>query len=266
MLRVYSSIQKSNREDKCNRASSAVKTLPSCPQENDQGDCLIALRADHVIAETLRGTLLTAYSTTGKSTGLVIGIVGSNSGEGVSTVAANLAAMAADAAQRVLLIDGDARRRSLTKWFDSTSQSSSPIALDDMNLQYCLKSTGMNNVYLLPASAMDLTGDKRQNCETSTIQRAVERFRGTFDLLIVDLPSLLPLIEARSLAGALDCYLLIVEWGVTTIETLVGALASNPEVHKKMIGALFNKVDTTRLHVIDDATISQAVRFFGGQK
>jgi polysaccharide biosynthesis transport protein len=56
------------------------------------------------------------------------------------------------------------------------------------------------------------------------------------------LPSLAPVVEVRASTMTIDAYVLVVEWGKTSTETVQCALAS-AHVHHKLLGAILNKTD-----------------------
>ena len=70
-----------------------------------------------------------------------------------------------------------------------------------------------------------------------------EGLRRQYDYIVVDLPSLAPLIAVRASTVTIDAYVLVVEWGKTSNETVQCALASAQGVHHKLLGAILNKTD-----------------------
>ncbi len=70
---------------------------------------------------------------------------------------------------------------------------------------------------------------------------------GTFDYILIDLPPLISLIDARAIAPLLDQTLLVVEWGKTQRSVVRDMLLQNPIIHEKCLGAVLNKVDPHRI-------------------
>jgi succinoglycan biosynthesis transport protein ExoP len=74
----------------------------------------------------------------------------------------------------------------------------------------------------------------------------------TFDLIVLDLPPMISVIDSRAIANLVDGYILVVEWNRTSLEALGDAMAENPQVARKLIGFAFNKVDLNEAKRIGD--------------
>jgi len=64
------------------------------------------------------------------------------------------------------------------------------------------------------------------------IKSLIDRLRTSFDLVIVDLPPLVPIVDARAAAHLVDCMILVIEWGRTKIEIVRHALDTAPNLHQ----------------------------------
>lgn len=73
--------------------------------------------------------------------------------------------------------------------------------------------------------------------------------RQTYNYVIVDLPPLAPVIDARAIVGAVDGFVFVVEWGATSTATVTDALHNAPLVNQKIIGCLLNKADEDSLRL-----------------
>jgi len=74
-------------------------------------------------------------------------------------------------------------------------------------------------------------------------KKLFDRLRETYDYVIVDLPPLAPVVDARAVATLLDSFLLIVEWGRTTADVVEHALNTAPNVYDSLLGVVLNKTD-----------------------
>jgi polysaccharide biosynthesis transport protein len=77
----------------------------------------------------------------------------------------------------------------------------------------------------------------------SVLQQAVD---ANFTFVLVDLPPLAPVVDARAIMPLLDGVLLVVEWGKTSRALIRSALQSSG-VGEKCIGVLLNKVALQKL-------------------
>jgi succinoglycan biosynthesis transport protein ExoP len=68
-----------------------------------------------------------------------------------------------------------------------------------------------------------------------------------YGYVVVDLPPILSVVDARAIAAYLDGIILVVEWGVTSREIVADALGSAPAIHERLLGVVLNKVEMPRL-------------------
>jgi Mrp family chromosome partitioning ATPase len=64
-----------------------------------------------------------------------------------------------------------------------------------------------------------------------------------YDLVIVDMPSLVAGPDVRAAARSLDCFLLVVKWGATESELVRQAFQSAGEARLKFVGTVLNMAD-----------------------
>ena len=78
-----------------------------------------------------------------------------------------------------------------------------------------------------------------------------DRLRESFDFVIVDLPPLVPIVDARAAVQLVDCVILVIEWGRTGIDVVQHALDTAPALHQAIMGAALNKTNMDRLRKHD---------------
>ena len=74
-----------------------------------------------------------------------------------------------------------------------------------------------------------------------------DNLRNSYEYIVVDLPPLAPIVDTRATTGLIDSYIFVIEWGCTKIDVVEHALGREPAVCENLLGAVLNKVDTTRL-------------------
>jgi polysaccharide biosynthesis transport protein len=82
---------------------------------------------------------------------------------------------------------------------------------------------------------------------SAATKRLFDQLRENYDYVIVDLPPLVPVVDARSATHFLDCYLFVVEWGKTRTGVVEHALTTARGVYDNLLGVVLNKVDLNRL-------------------
>ena len=131
-------------------------------------------------------------------------------GEGKSTVALNLAHVAALAGQRVLLVDANLHSPSLHLLLELPNVKGLSNLLDNQNEpnEIIQRSHLADNLFVLTAG-LPIPGTARR-LASSQMQYLMEELQATFDLIIYDTPSLVDSKDANFLAARTDGILLVV--------------------------------------------------------
>jgi succinoglycan biosynthesis transport protein ExoP len=199
-------------------------------------------------SESIRAVKVAADLSGVAKSNKVIGITSSLPNEGKSTIAASLALLSAHSGSRVILVDCDLRKPSLT-------QALVPNAT--LGLIEVLTGTDSleNVIWLDPSTQLSFlpAGVKRRLTHTSEIlasdamKRLFTRLRESYDYVIVDLSPLAPVVDVRSTAHLVDSYLFVVEWGKTKIDLVEHVLSATHGVYDNLLGVVLNKADVNRL-------------------
>jgi succinoglycan biosynthesis transport protein ExoP len=72
-----------------------------------------------------------------------------------------------------------------------------------------------------------------------------------FKYIVIDLPPLGALVDAKAIAPFVNNFLLVVEWGKTARSVTKDALAHNEVVRENCVGAILNKADPGLLRLYD---------------
>jgi len=170
-----------------------------------------------------------------------LGITSSCGGEGVSTVAAQLAETAASSGdQRVLLVDANPRRPSVHRTFGVDLTPGWADALVDAGqLAAAVQSSSRANLSVVAAGS--LNGTSVPPCDPQTAGDLVEALKADFDLVLFDMPPVEHASCAIRLASLLDGVLLVVEAERTAWEVAQRSkqLLTRDNIH--LLGAVLNK-------------------------
>jgi succinoglycan biosynthesis transport protein ExoP len=174
--------------------------------------------------------------------GNVIGIVSALPGEGKTTVAAGLAAFLATNGNRTLLIDGDLRNPSMSRMLGHGNRRGLfNIAADHQSADELIVSEAGHKFDFLPASGRTRPANTQDLLNSPAVAQMLEARRSQYDYVIVDLPPILPVVDVKAAAHLFDGFVLIVEWGATSTEEIVRALAASPVVSERLVGSVLNK-------------------------
>jgi protein-tyrosine kinase len=191
------------------------------------------------IYRMLRTRVLQEMTTNGWNT---IAITSPGSGSGKTLTAINLAIMLArDLSHTALLIDGDLRRPSVSKYFEHEPEFGlNDYLFNDVPLSKIFIHPDMGRLTLLPgrepiSESAELLGSKKIIDMLADI-----RSRYTDRIVVVDIAPVLSVDDALALAPHVDCMLMVAEAGETKREDLGRALELLDNI--PIVGTVLNKV------------------------
>lgn len=162
--------------------------------------------------------------------------------EGKTTFVLSLARMVAGSGQRVLLIDCDVRRPSVHESMNAQNDRGLvDYLLDGLTLYDVVRKDEATGVDFITSGR--LTHDSAALFRADRMKSLLDRVRGQYDLILLDSPPVLPLSDARILAGVADLCVFAVRWRDTGRDLAVAALKQLRESHATMAGAVLTQVD-----------------------
>jgi succinoglycan biosynthesis transport protein ExoP len=168
--------------------------------------------------------------------------------EGKSTIASNLAELMAHAGKRVILVDGDLRNRTLSR---SLGQSATAGLLEvvagQIDLHEAVYIDRRSNLTFLPTLVDSHLVHTDEIVASKGFKQLLDRLRKDYDYIIVDLPPLAPVSDARATTGVIDSYIFIIEWGRTRTNLVQHQLAAAPEIYGRLLGVVLSKADLKAL-------------------
>lgn len=195
-------------------------------------------------AETLRNTKLAADVVLQDRPCKVIGFVSVLPDEGKTTVAANFAALAAANGARTLLIDADLRNPGLSR---SLSLAPEKGLVEAIVGQERWTSTVMvdrsTNLAIIPAAVRGRLSHTSELISGPGMRNIIAEASKAYDYIVVDLPPLGPVVDAKAFAPLADAFVLVTEWGVTPRALARATLEAEPQLASKLIGVILNKTD-----------------------
>jgi polysaccharide biosynthesis transport protein len=206
-------------------------------------------------AESMRGIKLTVDLSGAPKSNKVIGITSSLPDEGKSTVSASLAQLCAHSGARVILVDCDLRKRSLSQDLaPNASAGIIDVITEAAALDEVIWSDPSTKLSFLPAVVRSRLAHTSEVLASAAMKRLIEQLRESYDYVIIDLSPLAPVADVRAATHFVDSYFFIIEWGKTKIDVVERALNSARGVYDNLLGIILNKVDLVQLGRYDYST------------
>lgn len=193
-------------------------------------------------AETIR-SIRVAASRLAADPMVVLGVVSPMPGEGRTTVAINLARLAAQSGARTLLIDGDLRNSTLSKNLVPTARAGLiNLVARSVAPEQAIWTDAATPLRFIPAGTSTQAGSASEVLSSDGMRGLLDACRQHYDLIVVDLPPLLPVVDVRAAAHLFDAFAMVAEWGGTSEDALAQAFQV-AGVGEKVIGTVLNKVN-----------------------
>jgi capsular exopolysaccharide synthesis family protein len=181
-----------------------------------------------------------------EAAGQILLVTSTLPGEGKTLTSANLAQTLGSAGERVLLVDADLKRPSLTMLFRITPG----VGLCEVLSGAARPSQAIRKVpgrpfYLLPAG-LPRRGDPVDPLAGTAMRRLLAGLRDTFDRIVVDSPPAGALADALVLAPQADGVLVVARCGKVTSSGLTQVLERLAQARARVLGVVLNRARLSR--------------------
>jgi polysaccharide biosynthesis transport protein len=164
-------------------------------------------------------------------------------GEGKTTQSIALSLNLASLKKKVILIEGDIRRRTFTAYF--------PGAADNGGLLSVIsgKTPLEQAVYHHPEMKVDILMGERSSINAADVfsseafQHLIEKLRDTYDYVIIDTPPVLVVPDARVIGQHVDAITYSVNWDRTTKSQVSEGLKQFQSVNLRVTGLVLSQID-----------------------
>ena len=166
--------------------------------------------------------------------------------EGKSNVALNLALTLSSAGKRVVLVDGDLRKGTLTRYLHVARKHAgiTNYLAGSIEWEQVLISIENQNLLFLPTGP--LPPNPVELLASPKMSKAFEELKGFTDYIIVDTPPVSVVTDAAVMCRLGDGVVLVVRPGVTTIEGSQLSKRNLEAVNAKIMGVVVNGYDAKK--------------------
>lgn len=184
--------------------------------------------------------------------------------EGKTTFAANLALSFATLGIKTLLIDADLRNPGTTRALCPNADAGLfQVATGEVPLERALlfdRSTGLS---ILPSPAVKDVDVITELMFSEQMVEILERLKSHYELIIIDSPPLIPLVDGRALAELADRILLAMAWDQTPREVVQHTMELLGPVQDRLMGTVLTQVDMSKIRFYDYYRSSAYLKPYG---
>jgi succinoglycan biosynthesis transport protein ExoP len=163
--------------------------------------------------------------------------------EGKTTTSANLAIALADSGVHVVLIDADLRRPKIAEYMGiEGAVGLTDVLISRVELADVLQPWGRGNLTVLPAGT--IPPNPSELLGSSSMAALLRSLESEFDVVILDLPPLLPVTDAALVAKLTRGALVVVAAGRTRKGELAGAISALENVNATVSGVIMTMLPT----------------------
>jgi len=200
-------------------------------------------------AESIRAVKVSIDIGSAAKSTKVIGITSSHPNEGKSTIAWSLAQLTADSGARVILVDCDLRKPSLShRLVPDGSRGLIDVITNKTSLDKVIWNDPATRLSILPAGVKSRLIHTSEILASDAMKGFFARLRESYEYVIVDLSPVTPVVDVRSATHLVDAFLFVIQWGKTKIDVAEHALNTARGVYDNLLGVVLNKVDLKALN------------------
>ncbi|WNV08709.1 polysaccharide biosynthesis tyrosine autokinase [Tardiphaga sp. 709] len=215
-------------------------------------------------AEAIRAVRLAIQRARKIDTVKVVLVTSGLESEGKTTFAGNLALSFATLGIKTLLIDGDLRNPGLTRAVSPNADAGLlQVATGEVPLERAIlldRSTGLS---ILPSPAIKDVDAITELMFSEQIVEILDRLKSHYELIIIDSPPLIPLVDGRALAELADRIVLAMAWNQTPREVVAHTMELLAPVHDRILGTVLTQVDLSKIRFYDYYRSSAYLKPYG---
>lgn len=179
-----------------------------------------------------------SFSLPDNDAGKVIGITSPCPQEGKSTTSLNLSYSLAEAGYKVLLVDADMRRPSISQALDLPRSPGLSNMLTEEPDGAIRRGVLAENLSVLlsgdiPPNPSELIGSKK-------LQKLIEGFRSEYDYIIIDLPPVISVSDPLAMSKNIDGMVVVVRHGHTRRSDVIETMRQIKLVNVNVLGFVYN--------------------------
>ncbi|HGF7813118.1 TPA: CpsD/CapB family tyrosine-protein kinase [Enterococcus faecium] len=166
-------------------------------------------------------------------------VTSADPGEGKSITAANIAIVFSKSNQKVLLVDADLRNPVIYKTFQLNNDSGLSTALcSSESIANVIQQTPVENLSILPSGPKPANPAELLN--SPKMEQIIAETKQLFDIVIFDVPPIVPVTDAQIMSSKTDGTLLVVRENISRKKNLTKAKELLNMAQAQVLGVVYN--------------------------
>lgn len=233
---VYAAVPVSEAQTKTDRLANLGRKRK---QVSKTVPLLAATSPEDLAVEALRSLRTSLHFAMLESSNKVLMISGPSPGVGKSFISANLAAVLAQAGQRVVVIDADLRKGHMHRYFGGANETGlSSYLSGQAQLQDITQETSTANLTFI--SRGQVPPNPSELLMHDRLKQLVDTLSDEYDLVLVDTPPILAVTDAAIVGQLAGSSLIVTRYGVNSVKEVDITLTRFAQNKVEIKGAILN--------------------------
>jgi succinoglycan biosynthesis transport protein ExoP len=160
---------------------------------------------------------------------------------------------------RTLLIDADVRNPTLSAALGEGAQHGLIEAIiSGADLVHFIQTEVNVGLDFLPVGQADRTAHTVDVLASPGFEALLSRASANYDYIVLDLPPMGAVVDARAVSSRVDAFVLVVQWGRVPRQLVRTTLRAEPRVAAKCVGAILNRVNLSKHRLYSEAGSAEA--------
>jgi len=205
-----------------------------------------------LFAEAIRAVRLAIQQATRPGGSRMILVTSAVDGEGKTTLATNLALSFSTIGMKTILIEGDLRNPEMSRSLCPRAATGLlQVAMGELPLHQAVLVDQTTNLSILPSPPADRWAASADFVSSANMGLVLNALRSHYDVVVVDAPPLIPLVDGRALAELADHIVLATHWDHTARNLLTRAVELLDAAQDRIVGTVLTQVDLRRVRLYE---------------
>lgn len=215
------------------------------PRQAGQHFLLAADRTGDLSIEELHRVRASLQFRMAQTSNNILAVMGATAETGKTFIAANLAALSAQAGQRVLLIDGDLRRGRLAALFGQPLQPGlAEVLAGELDVREAIRSVGIEGLSVMAAGRYP--ANPSALLSTSILRDRLAELAKRYDIIVVDTPPVLAASDAHLIGAIAGSSVLVVRPNAQSANEISEASQQLDRTGSCVVGVVLNAIPRRR--------------------